>query len=618
MLTGRHGSTVLFRSLGTSLRTKVRARQVSQVAPYFNSLFRCNSATSIHRLDIAASRPLPQLRYYAISTHAAKIKAPQCPTCGAAFQTDHPGGPGYLNDKKWKQLNQANLVQGLPTIEGSPEGSESADIPALTSSESNKGRSDDGDDGSKVLSKEQYEKIIRNLDDPELRAIFSGETVPGFVDPNNMVTLAAGSNPGGASSLEDSDNGQEKRAEPHSAIVASRLRRRAEQGRDRIVCQRCYKLTHHNMVEGPWKKDIVSDPRSLKFLRYKANLVVVVVCDIFDLPGSMIPHLGEFIGERHPVILVANKVDLLPKDYHKERLTMWFRRFARDLDLNIQAIHLVSSLKNLGTRELAADISERRRAGQDIYMVGRANVGKSELINALLRISIGGYQHKVLASHVPGTTMGLSGIPLRHFVKALVPVEGARPQDRQANLYDTPGVFSNKSLVSLLTNEELKVALCSKRITPFTYILNLGQSVMLGGLGRIDLVKGPDFVYVTVFANIRPHFTRTQRAVELTERMQAGESTVLRPPIGDADRLKDFPKSQLAVEHTFEGTHKRNATLDVAFAGIGWVAVTGQFPQATIQVFTPNGMGVSIRPPMMPFEYKKITPHTSSMRKTPK
>ncbi|KAJ2850432.1 nitric oxide associated protein 1 [Coemansia erecta] len=425
-----------------------------------------------------------------------------------------------------------------------------------------------------------------------------------------------------ATSCSSPDHGdsssQEKGVDSHSAIVASRLRRRAEQGRDRIVCQRCYKLTHHNVVEGPWKKDIVSDPRSLKFLRYKTNLVVVVVCDIFDLPGSMIPHLGEFIGERHPVILVANKVDLLPRDFHKERLIMWFRRFARDLDLNVQSIHLVSSLKNLGTRELAADISERRRAGQDIYMVGRANVGKSELINALLRISIGGYRYKVLASHVPGTTMGLSGIPLRHFVKALVPAEGARPQDRQANLYDTPGVFSNKSLVSFLTNDELKLALCSKRITPFTYILNLGQSIMLGGLGRIDLVEGPDYVYVTVFASIRPHFTRIQRAIELTQQMESGESTVLRPPIGDADRLKSFPKSQLAVEHTFEGTHKRNATLDVAFAGIGWVAVTGKFPQATIQVFTPNGMGVSIRPPMMPFEYQKITPHTSSLRKTPK
>ncbi|KAJ2782934.1 nitric oxide associated protein 1 [Coemansia interrupta] len=497
-------------------------------------------------------------------------------------------------------MNQANVAKGLTVSEGD----DVAESESKSASELPPVQSRDG--SSKVLSDAEYQQAIKDLDDPSLRAIFSGEAVPGFIDPNNMVTTAARVSDG-------VDN-----AEPHSAIVAARLRKRAEQGRDRIVCQRCYKLMHHNTVDGPWKKDIVSDPRALKFLRYKTNLIAVVVCDIFDLPGSMIPHLGEFIGERHPVILVANKADLLPKDYHKERLTMWFKRFAKDLDLNIQSIHLVSSLKNLGIRELAADISSRRRAGQDVYMVGRANVGKSELINALLRISIGGYRHKVLASHVPGTTMGLSGIPLRHFVKALVPTEGAIPQDRQTNLYDTPGVFSNKSLVSFLTNDELKVAMCSKRITPFTYILNLGESVMLGGLGRIDLVEGTQYVYVTVFSNIRPHFTRIKRANELTERIESGISTFLRPPIGDEERLKTFPKSKLAVEHTFEGLHRRHATLDVAFAGIGWIAITGQFPQATIQVFTPNGMGVSVRPPMMPFEYNKITPHTSTTRKTPK
>ncbi|KAJ1890113.1 nitric oxide associated protein 1 [Kickxella alabastrina] len=620
MLSAKRYSPALLRSVRSALRSRVGADEgvvelASRSVCWNKTNFADISPAVQKRQPLATGRSLfgmhscTQTRNYAISTHAAKTKVPQCPTCGAAFQTERAGAPGYLNDQKWRQMNQANLVQGLPTIEGATLG-ESTIIPALA--EHSAGDVVDKGSEPKVLSDEEYQNAIKNLDDPDLRAIFSGEAMPGFVDPNNMVAEPM---------AEDPEAGAEKnskKAEPHSAIVASRLKRRAEQGRDRIVCQRCYKLMHHNQIDNPWKQDIVSDPRSLKFMRYRTNLLAVVVCDIFDLPGSLIPNLGEFIGERHPVIIVANKADLLPKDYHQERVIMWFKRFAKDLNLNIQSIHLVSSLKNLGTRELAADITERRRAGQDIYMVGRANVGKSELINALLRISMGGYKHKVLASHVPGTTMGLSGVPLRHFAKALVPVEGARPQDRQSNLYDTPGVFSNKSLLSFLNNNELKMAMCSKRITPFTYILNHGQSIMLGGLGRIDLVDGPEYVYVTVFSNIHPHFTRTQRAVELTERLEAGEKTFLRPPIGDEDRLKSFPKSKLAVEHTFEGTHKQHATLDVAFAGIGWVAITGQFPRATIQVFTPNGMGVSVRPPLMPFEYKMITPHTSSTRKTPK
>ncbi|KAJ1799213.1 nitric oxide associated protein 1 [Coemansia sp. RSA 2399] len=457
--------------------------------------------------------------------------------------------------------------------------------------------------------------MIKGIDDPGLRAIFTGEALLGFVDPNNVSEKV--------DDEEHGDDDAQQIAAPvasgsYDALVAARLRRRAEDGRERIICQRCYTLQHYGRVDHPWKEDIVTDPRALNFLRYKANLMVVMVCDIFDIPGSLIPHLGQFIGERHPVVLVANKTDMLPKDFHEERVKMWMRRFTKDLDLNIKAIHLVSSRKNIGVRRLAADILEHRQPGQDIYMVGRANVGKSELINALLRISIGGSAHSVLGSHIPGTTMGLSGIPLRHFIKALVPVEGARPQDRHTNLYDTPGVFSNKSIVAFLNNQELKMALCSKRITPFSYILGLGKTVLLGGLARIDLLEGPSRVYITIFSSVRPHFTNMLRADELARDMESGKPTILKPPVGDSERLQMFPKHKVAVEHSFEGLHSRHATIDIALAGIGWVAVTGMFPHAKIRVHTPHGTGACIRPPLMPFEYEKISPHSSVDRKMPK
>ncbi|KAJ2161912.1 nitric oxide associated protein 1 [Coemansia sp. RSA 552] len=499
-------------------------------------------------------------------------------------------------------MNQANVVKGAAMVPDHHEGDAKA-IPALSRSLASSAARRQG-----MLSDDEYKALISGIDEPELRAVFTGEKIPGFVDPNNLVTKAP-------KDYDDSD--PRSTVEPYDAVVAARTARRAEHGDARIICQRCHSLKHYSRVDRPWKEDIVSDPRALKFLRYKPNILVVVVCDLFDIPGSLIPRLGEVIGERHPVVLVANKVDLLPRDLHSQRLSMWLKRFSRGLGVNVKAIHLVSALKNLGTRELAADILQNRRPGQDIYMVGRANVGKSELINALLRISIGGGPHKVLASHVPGTTMGLSAIPLRRFVKALVPAEGARPQDRQASLYDTPGVFSNKSIIAYLTNEELKMVICRKRVKPFTFILGLGRSVLLGGLGRIDLVQGPSQILVTIFSAVRPHFTRIDRADELVKRLEAGEKTILQPPVGDAERLKWFPRHQLALEHEFEGTHRRHASLDVVFGGVGWIAVTGKFSNAKIRVFSPFGAGVCVRPPMMPFEYTRVSPHMSSQRKTP-
>ncbi|KAJ2616953.1 nitric oxide associated protein 1 [Coemansia sp. RSA 1365] len=545
-----------------------------------------------------------QPRGYTVPVITTKIKAPQCPTCGAVFQTEHVGAPGYLNQQKWRQVNQANVAKGFSPIpaENSDDVSE---IPAMYVPGLRKRAVSD----KTMLSGDQYKALVENIDDAELRAVFTGEKIQGFIDPNDMHTRMP-------KEYKESEVGT--KALSFDSIIAARVRRRAEQGRDRIICQRCHSLKNYNRIDHPWKEDIASDPRLLKFLQYKSNILVVVVCDIFDIPGSLIPHLGDFISNRHPVILVANKADLLPKDYHEERLMMWFKRFSKSLDINIKSIHLISALKNLGTRKLAADITERRRAGQDVYMVGRANVGKSELINALLRISMGGSAHKVLASHIPGTTMGLYGIPMRRFVKSLVPIDGAPAQDRQASLYDTPGIFSNKSIISYLNNLELKMTVCQKRVKPLSFILGLGRSVMLGGLGRLDLVEGPTRVFVTIFSNIRPHFTRIERADELTKSMEAGKDTILKPPVGDVDRLKQFPHQKLAMEHEFEGLHKHHATLDVVFAGVGWIAITGLFERAKIKIYSPFGTGVGVRPPMMPFEYKLISPHTSITRKTPK
>ncbi|KAJ2760439.1 hypothetical protein IWQ56_005484, partial [Coemansia nantahalensis] len=108
------------------------------------------------------------------------------------------------------------------------------------------------------------------------------------------------------------------------------------------------------------------------------------------------------------------------------------------------------------------------------------------------------------------------------------------------------------------------------------------------------------------------------RADELVRRLQAGEQTVLRPPVGDSERLRWFPKQELALEHEFAGLHRRHATLDVVFAGVGWVAVTGEFPRAKIRVFSPFGAGVCVRPPMLPFEYQRLSGHMSTQRKTPR
>lgn len=53
------------------------------------------------------------------------------------------------------------------------------------------------------------------------------------------------------------------------------------------------------------------------------DALIVNVVDIFDFNGSLIPGLHRFIGD-NPVLLVGNKVDILPKSL-KPKMVQWMR-----------------------------------------------------------------------------------------------------------------------------------------------------------------------------------------------------------------------------------------------------------------------------------------------------
>lgn len=83
-----------------------------------------------------------------------------------------------------------------------------------------------------------------------------------------------------------------------------------------LYCQRCFKLRHYNQLE-----------KVLKRLRRNygdsgiadTHALVVNVIDIFDIAGSIIPGIQRIIGN-NDLLLVANKVDLLPKEINRNRL----------------------------------------------------------------------------------------------------------------------------------------------------------------------------------------------------------------------------------------------------------------------------------------------------------
>ena len=158
--------------------------------------------------------------------------------------------------------------------------------------------------------------------------------------------------------------------------------------RKKVLCKRCHGLQNFGTVEQKLRPGWTDEPtlsqeqfkKLLLPLRQKTAVILALV-DLFDFSGSVLPELDEIAGE-NPVILAANKADLLPAAMGQTRAENWVRRELEYMDVrsiaNIGgAVRLVSCKTGFG---VAAMIEKAKSLATDldcdIYVVGAANAGK--------------------------------------------------------------------------------------------------------------------------------------------------------------------------------------------------------------------------------------------------
>lgn len=332
--------------------------------------------------------------------------------------------------------------------------------------------------------------------------------------------------------------------------------------KENVLCQRCFRLKHYNEIQ-----DVsITDDDFLKMvsnIRNKKGLVVVIV-DIFDVSGSFIKSLPRITGD-NPIILVGNKVDLLPKSTNINKLTQWLRGTAKEAGIKVKDAFLISSKKGNGMEELTNQI-ENYRAKDNVYIVGTTNVGKSTFINRLIK-QTSGIGDVITTSYFPGTTLGFIEIPL----------------DDHSFLIDTPGIVNKQQMAHYLSEKDLKLITPNKEVKARTYQLNSGQTLFFGGLVRLDFIKGDRQPFVCYFSNELPiHRTKLENADELYEN-HLGE--LLTPPTEET--MENLP---VLTENAYRITDDK---MDVVFPGLGWVTLSGK--DVTVVAHSPKGVATSIR-----------------------
>lgn len=217
-----------------------------------------------------------------------------------------------------------------------------------------------------------------------------------------------------------------------------------------VTCQRCHFLRHYNTAI-----DVTVKPAEYVRLISSINdrfALVLLLVDLTDLPGSIWPNMTDIIGSRRPVILVGNKVDLLPRDtpnhlLHVRKCLETAVASTGILRTNIKHTCLISAETGYGVEELITKLHNVWSYRGDVYLLGCTNVGKSSLFNALLRSDYCKSKatdliSKATASPWPGTTMRMLKFPImrpndwRMYVrtKRIMSVRGQQQAEAQLRL----------------------------------------------------------------------------------------------------------------------------------------------------------------------------------------
>lgn len=254
---------------------------------------------------------------------------------------------------------------------------------------------------------------------------------------------------------------------------------------DQVYCKRCYDIRHHNIKYfANYNTDAYYE--KMKIIQHQRALVVLMI-DVLDIYGGFIPQLSSCIGE-NPVLIVVNKIDILPKGFQIQKLENRIREIAQAHAIHVVALMMISAKKAKDVQKVIEKISKLKYPSQhkkaprylrnqekttrfgDCYIVGCASVGKSTFMNMVGKLTLHYPDEVITTNRQYQTTLD--------FIKW--------PLDQNSYLIDTPGLINENHFGAYLSNESIQMLIPKTYIKPRTYQLHTEQSILIGGLVQLD------------------------------------------------------------------------------------------------------------------------------------
>ncbi|MDD3241528.1 MAG: 50S ribosome-binding GTPase [Bacilli bacterium] len=243
---------------------------------------------------------------------------------------------------------------------------------------------------------------------------------------------------------------------------------------DNDLCQRCFRIKNYGEYQTVAKSNDEYIP-ILRSINDTKDLVIQVV-DLLNIDKDL-SEIRNYINNK--ILLVLNKRDVLPKSVKDEKIIEYFK----NLGLNYEDIVVISTLKNYNIDLLLRTI-KKYQTSKRVYIVGHTNVGKSSLINKLLK-NYSNNPTELTISPLPSTTLDKIEIELSETL----------------TLIDTPGLVDRKNITNYIDEKTLKKINPKKEIKPKTFQIKPNQSIIIDDIMRIDYLEGERNSFTIYMAN---------------------------------------------------------------------------------------------------------------------
>lgn len=232
-------------------------------------------------------------------------------------------------------------------------------------------------------------------------------------------------------------------------------------------CKRCFNLIHYQKLDNSALNfDVIN--QNFDSIKYENNLFIFHVLDVLNLDKSL---LLEFVNSSNPICFVVNKMDCLPKQYNAKLTNDYITQTIQAYGFTNPSIIYTSKNNNSSIKKLYKLIETANKKKFKPIFIGKTNVGKSSLINALKRVNK--QNEELTVSPFVNTTISFKKIKIN-----------------KNEIIDTPGLFNPENITNYLSVENIKKVSNFKNNKQRNFFINPNQALMIENLAIIEYCDG--------------------------------------------------------------------------------------------------------------------------------